>query len=209
MFLERILLKFRKVILSLLSLFLVISLVGGVFIFKAKAQSQGRDIGVTATVEAWLTFTVSTTTVSLTPPLVQSDGSLNIGTSPDIILNIGTNAYGGWQVRIKGANGGLKRTNPDYTIPTVNATGTVATGTEAYGANADDLVSGVTIGEYYDYYGTNTVGQISTQDSSLASKTSPNSPTDVVKMMIKASARDTTPPGNYSDTITLTALATL
>lgn len=211
---EKFLLRFRKEILAsfffLTILSLMVFLGKTIFSQKVQAQTATTTIGVAATVEAWLDFSVSTTSVNLLPPLVQADGTLNVGSSTDITLNVGTNAYNGWSVTIRGQNAGLLYGAIPHLIPTVAATGTVATGTEAYGANATSTLAGVIIGAYYDYYGTNVVGAIASSTSyTLASKGTSNSTQSVANMVVKASATATTPPGNYTDTITLTATANL
>ena len=214
MSLEEFVLKFRKeIIVAIISLgVLFIGFFGSGTLFqKGLAQTATGTVAVTAIVEAWLDFSATPTAVVLSPPLVQSDGTLNIGSSPPIDLILGTNAPNGWGITIRGANAGLYSTTTAHLIPTVVGTSTLATGTEAYGANATSTLSGVTIGSYYDYYGTNTVGEIASSTSyNLASKSTANSTQPVAKMQVKATASDVTPPaGNYSDTITLTATANL
>lgn len=217
MSLEEFVLKFRKeIIVTIFSLavVLVTNFLGGGTVFKggmAQAATTS-DIGVTAVVEAWIDFSATPTQVSLLPYLVQSDGTLNIGSSTDIVLSLGTNALNGWDIEIKGAQNGLYSTTSAYLIPTVSGTSTLATGTEAYGANATATLSGVEIDNtYYNFYGSNTVGEISSSTPhTLASKSSPNPTQSVVKLVVKATAANTTPPAdNYSDIITLTANANL
>lgn len=211
---EEFVLKFRKEIIAAIIFFgvvLIINLFGGETFQKVSAQEATTTIGVTAVVEAWLDFSVSPTSTTLQPPLVQADGTLNVGSSTDITLTLGTNAANGWGVTIKGDKGGLYSTARSHLIPSVTGTSTLATGTEAYGANATSTLSGVMIGDYYNYYDTNTVGEIVTSTSNnLASRGSPNTTQSVVNMKVKATASATTPPGNdYSDTIYLTATVNL
>lgn len=216
---EEFILKHRKEILVLLFglIFAVlinfwgekVSLPG--FVQKVEAQETTTTVVITAIVEAWLDFQATPTQVTLQPPLVMADGTLNIGSSTDIQLSLGTNAPAGWSISIRGQNNGLYSSSRAHLIPTVTGTSTLATGTEAYGANATSTMSGVTIGPYYDYYGTDTVGEISSSTSrTLGSKNSPNSFNPVANLKIKATASQTTPPGNdYSDTVILTATASL
>lgn len=206
--------RFREEIIAPI-LFLLIVLIanflgGGVF-EKIEAQQSTSTVGITAVVEAWLDFSVSPTSTTLQPPLLQADGTLNVGSSTAIALSLGTNAPNGWGITIKGQNAGLYSASRAHLISTVVGTSTIATGTEAYGANATSTLAGVTIESYYDYYGTNTVGEIASSTShSLASKSSANSTQSVANMQVKATATDTTPPAtDYSDTISLTATANL
>lgn len=193
-----------------LAMVLIANFWGGGSLPKIEAQESTSTVAITAIVEAWLDFSVTPTSTTLQPPLVQADGTLNVASSTDIVLTLGTNAPNGWGITIKGQNAGLYSSNRGHLIPTVVGTSTIATGTEAYGANATSTSAGVVIGNYYDYYGTNTVGEIATTSRNLASKSSPNSTRSVANMKVKATAAETTPPGNdYSDTITLTATANL
>ena len=204
--------KFRKLILLIIGGLAILVLIGtvGVELFTPKEVSADATstVGVTATVESWLTFQVSTTSVSLTPALVDSTGTPHIGSSTAITLTLGTNNTNGWSITIQGANGGLYSNTASHLISTVSGTSTLSAGTDGYGANATATYSGVTIGNYYDYWGTDTVGEIASSTShTLASKSDPNVQTDVVDMKIKAAAEATTPAANdYSDTITLTAI---
>ena len=207
--------KYRREILKTLLCLAIIGIlgliIGGSFRFLSPPLPVQADvtttIGVTAVVEAWLDFVATPTSVTLQPALVLADGTLNVGSSTAIDLQVGTNSIEGWNVKIRGENAGLFSPTATHTISTVSGTSTIATGTEAYGANATSTLSGVSIGSYYDYYGTDTVGEIaSSTDHTLAQKDSPNSTQSVVNMKIKATAAATTPPANnYGDTITLTA----
>lgn len=213
---ERVSDRREKIFLFLaigITLFSVVSLIWNFRPVNAQNESTTSEaVTVKATVQAWIDFEVSTTTLDLTPPLLQADGTLNIGSTPDLDLSLGTNAPLGWQIRIRGQNGGLYSSSANYTIPSVSGTSTLATGTEAYGANATSATSTVTIGSYYNYYGTNppVVGEIQTSDNVLASKTSKNPKVLVAKMQVKATASQVTPPGSdYQDVITLTAAGLL
>jgi len=211
---EVALLKFRKIFLIAIFSMAILGLlaIGTIKVFlpeKAMAQATSTTVGVTATVEEWLTFSVSPTTVTLSPALVDAAGTPHIGSSPDIALTLGTNSSDGWSIRIKGANGGLRSPTANYTISTVPGTSTLSAGIDGYGANATSSLSGVTIGAKYNYWGTDTVGEITTTDNTLAQKGSPNTEQQVALMKIKAAANVMTPSGNYSDTITLTALPSI
>jgi len=217
---EEFLLKNRKVILAgltclIASVLVFVSIIGGGYDYltqRAEAQTTtSTDITVTAIVEAWLSFEVSTTTLDITPPLVTADGTFNIGSTIDIGLSLGTNAENGWDIDIRGLRDGLYSTTTDHTIDSVSGTGVlVDTGVEGYGANATSTMTGATIGALYNSYGTDTVGEIITTDRQLATKATPNLAELVANMQVKAAAANDTPPAfDYSDTITLTATANL
>lgn len=211
---EEIFLRFRKEIilgLILLGVILSFNFVKVPLSQKVNAQQSTTTVGITAIVEAWLVFSVTPTSAFLSPPLVQADGTLNIGSSTEIVLNLGTNATNGWGITIKGQNGGLYSTSTGELIPTVSGTSTLVAGTDGYGANATSTLAGVTIGNYYNYYDTNTVGEIVTSTSrTLASKSTSNSTQSVAKMKVKAATTaERRPAANYSDTIVLTATANL
>lgn len=165
------------------------------------------DIFIAATVQPWLYFEVSPLTLNLSPDLVSQEGVFNIGETPDVIFKVGTSNPGGWEIKIKGKNNGLKSLNTNYTISSVNGTSTLMAGREGYGAQAISILTGVLINSIYDYYGTDIVGEIIEDYRSLASRFSSNALTEVVKMKIKASASITTPSDiEYSDIIILTII---
>jgi hypothetical protein len=155
--------------------------------------------------------------VTLTPSLVDAAGTAHIASSTNIDLQVGTNSTGGWNVTIQGKYGGLchsSATGTSCSDPTNNLIASVATGgttalsagTDGYGANATNTLSGVTIGTYYANWNTDTVGAIASSTSqTLASKTSANSAQSVAYLKIKAASETTQKSGSYYDTITLTA----
>jgi hypothetical protein len=180
------------------------------------ASAATGTVGVTATVNEWLTFSVSTTSVALSPDLVDSAGGTHVGSSTDITLNLGTNSANGWSISVKGAtpsgtcaNGGLVNSaSSSIAICQPSVTSTLAAGTDGYGANATATLADVTIAANYNYWGSTTVGELDTTDSTLASKNSPNAATNVVTMKVYAACDALQPSGQYTDTITLTAVAT-
>lgn len=184
-------------LVSLLGLSGIIGLPGFV-----SAATETETVVVTATIEPFLTFTVSPTSTSLTPYLVTSTGGTNIASSTNISLSVGTNDTDGWSIEIKGANDGL--VNGGTTIDSVTASSTIAAGTDGYGANASGEAS-VTIGSYYDYWGSEDVGEIRTAGQTLASKATANAHGLVATMKVYAASISTNPAGSYTDTITLTA----
>jgi len=208
---EEFILKHRQTILKALTCLVLTAVVslclGPTSLFKRAEAQEQEDVVVTATIEAWMDFQVSPTSTSITPALVGIDGSVSIGSTADINLQVGTNNPLGWNVTARGTNDGLYSTTTDYTISTVSATSTLAAGTDGYGANAESTLAGATIGNLYDYYGSNTVGEITTTTANtLVDKSSANGMGSVANMQIRAAATSTVPAAtNYSDTITLTA----
>lgn len=159
-------------------------------------------VGVTATVQAWLAIEVSPTSVTLSPDLVDAAGDAHIGSSTQNVgISVGTNNSSGWSVTIEGLNNGLASST--NLIASVTGSSTLAAGTDGYGANATNSITGVTIADYYKYWGTTDVGQIATS-TNLASKTNPQSLQQVALMKVYAAATSTKPSGSYQDTITLT-----
>lgn len=163
------------------------------------ASAATETVIVTATVQESLSISVSPTSTALSPDLVDLGGSTYIGSSADISIVVSTNNSGGYNLTIEGANNGLATSS--YLIASVTATGTIAAGTDGYGANATSVQATITAN--YDYWGTNIVGQIATS-SALSSYSSPvtNSTTTI---KVEAAADSLQEAGTYEDTITLTA----
>ena len=186
----------------------------GVLIMSGMAVSPGSvlaatstaTVTVTATVEPWINIGVSTTSVALTPSLVDSLGNTYVGSSTVIDVNVGTNNSTGWTVNIKGTNNGLyKSAAPTSTIASVTGTSTITAGNDGYGANATSVLAGTTVGSYYNYWATTTVGEIKTGGQTFATTSAPNALQNVVDMKVYATATSTKPSGSYSDDIILTA----
>ncbi len=176
-------------------------------ISPAQAEELSHDIAIAAMVEAWLYFEISPLIIDLEPDLVAADGSLNIGQSEPVIVSIGTNSPDGWSIEIKGQNSGLKSPAADYTIFSISGTSTLSAGTDGYGANATSSLSGVFIGDFYQYYDTDTVGQIISQPTLLAFNHNRHALAEVARIRIKAAASLLTPAANdYSDEINITLL---
>ena len=162
-----------------------------------------KTIVVTAVVQESLTFSVSVTSTTLTPDLVDTAGNAAIGSSTNITLSLGTNA-GKWKIEVNGADTvGMVRLGGSETI--VSVSGTIATGTNGYGLNATTSYAGVTIDPVYNYWGTPTVGPATTTLRTLATKQTGNASATVATIKIYAAATSTQVAGNYRDTITLTA----
>lgn len=166
-----------------------------------------QDILIAAIVQPWLYFEISTTTLTLSPDLVTPEGYFNIAETDDIILKVATNNEGGWQIKIKGKNGGLKSLATGYLLASVSGTSTLVVKKEGFGAQATSTLSGVLINPIYDYYGTNIVGEISKENKVLAWKLSRNPLAEVAKVKIKASASVMTPAGlDYQEQLIFTII---
>ena len=188
--------------------------ISGMIALPNPAEAATATVGVTATVQEWLTFSVNPTSVTLTPDLVDTAGNTAVGSSTAVTLTLGTNSADGWSIDARGATatttcaqGGL--VSGSYSICQPSATSTLAAGTDGYGANATDTLTGVTIAANYAYWGTNTVGELNDTDSDFASKTSSNASSDVASMKVLTASDALQEPGSYTDTITLTAIASL
>ena len=188
--------------------------ISGMIALLNPAEAATATVGVTATVQEWLTFSVNPTSVTLTPDLVDTAGNTAVGSSAAVTLTLGTNSPDGWSIDARGATavatctqGGL--VSGSYKICQPSATSTLAAGTDGYGANASTTLTGVTIAANYDYWGTNTVGELNDADSDFASKTSSNASSDVASMKVLAASDALQEAGSYTDTITLTAIASL
>lgn len=164
-----------------------------------------RTIVVTAVVQEWLTFSVSVTSTTLTPDLVDTAGNTAVGSSTSITLSLGTNA-GAWKIEVNGTDTtGMVRVGGSETIASVNPTGTITAGINGYGLNATGSLAGVNIDPRYAFWGTNAVGGVTTTLRSLATKANANASATVATIKIYAAATSTQVAGNYRDTITLTA----
>ncbi len=192
---------------AVLILFCILFFWRGVEKIDAQQVEISQDVLIAAVVQIWLDFRISTTTLELLPPLVAVDGTLNVGSSTDVVLSLGTNNSGGWDIKIKSLNNGLYSSAADYTISSSAPVSDLVAGTEGYGANATSLFSGVSIEEIYDYYGTDTVGELVNQYRVLSFYDSYHQMVDIVKLQIKAAASLMTPSGyDYQDTIVITII---
>jgi len=161
------------------------------------------DITVSATVQEWITLGVTTSSVALSPDLVDTAGNTAIASSSSIGITVGTNNAGGWHLSVQSANG--KLTTSTYNILTCDTTSTIAAGTDMYGVNATTSYGGVTISTNYDYWGQDIVGTASTTDQTFAEKSSGNTSTTVASMKIMAACDDQQEAETYADTLTITA----
>ncbi len=196
--------KRKFIFIALLACFIFFS---GIFFNKetVRAQELSEDIAIAAIVDMWFYFEILPVLADLEPALVEADGSLNIGTTPDIVLRVGTNNNNGWEIKIRGRNNGLRSSATDHTINSVSNFSLLTAGTDGYGMNATGTLEGVLVEEIYDHYGTDTVGELIDNYNLLASRNSLNMTSDVLRIQIKAAASIMTPVGeDYLDIITIT-----
>jgi hypothetical protein len=177
------------------------------------ATTVQQSVGVTATVNEWLTFTISTSSVTLTPDLVTTAGATNIASSSVIDLNLGTNSADGWSISATGTNNGLLSGSNTIATPAAGNTTTTAAGTDAYGIQAATTsATGVNIATMYKVssdFTSNVVGSIRTASQIFATSTAQFADnTNVIDMKVKASCDALQPSGSYTDTVYLTAIAT-
>ena len=189
-----------------IGLFLTIAMMAGLVEINVPsvqaAASTSTSVDVSATVSEWISLSVTSTSLTLSPNLVDTAGGTHIGDSPDDNITIGTNNTGGWSLTVSGS-GSL--TSGSYNIYTCGTTSTIAAGTDMYGIQATSSVSGVTVGSYYDNWGTTVVGTASTTAQTVLSKSSSNSAQQVGTFKVRAACDSQQEPGTYTDTLTLTA----
>jgi len=176
----------------------------GMMAMPSSVSAATETVEVSATVSAWLSFAVTPTTTSITPDLVTSAGGINIGESDYIKITTGTNGVSGYSLDIKSANASL-----DYgaTDTIVSASATLVAGTDGYGAQATSSDGDVTIGVWYNMAtSTNDVGALQATDRDLAD-TNGETSDDISWLTLKAAATSTKAIGTYTDTLTLTLLA--
>ena len=161
------------------------------------------DITVSATVQEWITLGVSTSSVVLSPVLLDTGGNTAIGSSTNIGITVGTNNAGGWHLSVQSSGG--KLTGGGFDILSCDATSSITAGTDMYGLNATTSYAGASISTNYDYWGEDIVGTASTTDQTFAQKSTDNASTTVATIKIMAACDVTQEPETYSDTLTITA----
>jgi hypothetical protein len=170
---------------------------------EANAATATSSVLVTATVQAWLSFSLSATSTTLAPDLVNTAGGTSIGSSSVINLTLGTNATGGYSVSLISANGALKSGGYSIQSAANTASSTISAGTNNYGVEGSSTVA--TVGGIYNYWNSSIIGPAA---STSAVFTSHNiqAASEVTAMKIFAAAAATQFAGTYTDTITLTAV---
>lgn len=168
------------------------------------------QVGVSATVQPSLSFSISDTSVgfgTLTENNVYyATGDENGATSEPgadlpVNLTVSTNAPNGVAITVKDANDGLYSSDASYTISAV-ASSAVSGGSEGFGVYGKGAAS-LTIDEGFDNDTTSDVA-ISSSYQTFATAASSVSGADV-DLVMNAGVSGTTPAGGYSDTITCIA----
>lgn len=159
----------------------------------AVAILTNDQIGVSATVNPSLSFSISETSLDL--GILTSSSVSEAGPST---LTVSTNASNGVVIDIKDENSGLS--NGSHTIPATGSGGITA-GTEGYGVYGDNA-SGLTVDEGFDNDSSDV--PISTSYQTFATASGPVNSAHV-NLNVKAAISGSTPPGSYSDTITVIA----
>lgn len=167
-----------------------------------RVSAATETIAVTATVSEWISFSVSPTTTSLSPNLVDTSGNTAVASSSNITLVCGTNDDSGFNIQIREDNndGLISGAN---SINLASATGTLVAGTDGYGVNATTTSSNTSIATNYNYWSTTTVGQITNTAQNL-STCSDQIASSTTTMKIYAACDSLQPSGSYTDTITVT-----
>jgi len=204
---DKFVLKYRKSIVGAMAISLVMVMSFGPILSNISAQeTDDDDVDITATVQEWITFAIDDLDLELSPDLVESDGSTNIGVaSADI--NIGTNSGSGWHLTVQGLNDGLLEDGiGDHLIDTVEGRAELTAGSDGYGVTIQDIFAQeLTIPANYANDG-NFVGEVPSETpAEVANYDSPHAAADVATFHVRAAAQSTTPAGDYKDTITITA----
>ena len=175
-------------------------------------ETEYGPLATAATVAPSITFDIDTaaTDISTTAPYAVSFTKLFpatvVNSTEKIWVSLNTNAVSGAAIYIASANGGLKSTTANFTIP--SATADLAAATTGYGAQnlTATQTSGGPITSTSPYNGAgNNVGIINTTTRQLFSTTVPITG-GRTSTQITAKAAITTKAGNdYADTLTLTA----
>lgn len=199
--------RWLKILEKSLILSLFLFLLNIEIIYAQPPPEIPRDILIAAIVQPWLYFEISPLNLPLSPDLVSPEGVFQIGESPEVIFKVGTNNEGGWEIKIRGKNGGLKSQATGYLLSTISGTSTLIAGNEGYGAQATSTLEGTILNPIYDFYQTDIVGEVPQDYRFLAIKYSRNSLAEVAKMKIKASASVMTPAGvDYTEEIISTII---
>ena len=158
-------------------------------------------VAITATVNEWLTFTVSNTSVTLSPELVDTVGGTHIGSSTDLTFTLGTNSDNGYSMTIGDNNNGLK--SGANLIQLSAASTSITNGVDGFGVQATSTM--MTVRSQFAF-GTSTdwVGRVASSTVSLATNGSPGT-AQLMYMKVKASCDNLQPNGSYTDTLYITA----
>lgn len=156
------------------------------------------DVTITGTVEPTLTLTLSSQSCGL--------GTLtsSIISTCNYTTTVATNATGGYTSYIRATDGLLSGANEINTGTTVDE-GTEAYGVATNGANNVDIQEGITCPASGGTTAVTTTALIDNTDMSLATATAPVSSAATI-VCHAASITGTTQAGNYTQTVTITAV---
>ncbi len=159
---------------------------------------SSSTVTVSATVASSVTCSTNNTSTAF--------GTLTTATiatsTPNASSTISCNTGNGCTLSVNDANAGLATSSPAYTIPTTR--GALSAGAEGYGIRATTTATGsggaLTIKSIYLVEG-NSVGELNTTSTVLASSTASISSREVV-VYHRAAISGTTQAASYTDTIT-------
>jgi hypothetical protein len=176
----------------------------GKFAVSIPEASGDDQIPVNATVNPTITFTVVNTAFAL-----GDLSSSSISTSGLNDISVGTNASGGYSVKVQDV-GGTGAANPglyDTAASTLvaSATATLSTNNEGYGGQCEVHAGSGTCGFALTSAGESVTGFLDNSWATFASYGSKPSATDVFHIRVKASISTATTAGYYQDTLTLVA----
>jgi hypothetical protein len=178
---------------------------------RVLADTATETISITATVEASISLMVSTSSVHLSPSLVDINGVPNIGSSTNITLTAGTNDSGGYSINIgdpgpSGNSGALCHSGGCATGALYSADAVLVAGTDGYGVQATTTDSDVTVDSDFNYWGNEHVGNVTSTLDLMASTGGPTFG-DQILIKIKAAAATSTQTGTYDDQLQLTCVS--
>ena len=187
-------------------LFTVLVLAGIVSLPNFVSAANPETVNVTATISEWLSLALTTNTANL-GELVSSAGVLTVGSATSGIT-ASSNSSDGYSVTIIGTNGGLNGSNGGSIVtPATGVTTTCSTstdGTNAYCAQATSAT--LAVSSPFNVSG-NVVGSVASSSQKMLSSTYATT-TKTATLTVKASANKYDQNGTYTDTLTLTAVAT-
>ena len=163
-------------------------------------------VSVTAQVREWASLTASST-AALSPDMVDYSGNLSIASSSGLGFISKSNSGDGYSVTVQGDGDNRLDGSISGTIDSVGAgaTSTIVAGTDGYGIQATSTES--TVASIYDNWGDNIMGPI----RAAVTIVNKDAPTDAdghyTSFRIAAACDVQQGSGEYSDTITLTILA--
>lgn len=164
----------------------------------------GTVFSSTVTVSATVASSVTCSTDNTSTSFGTLTSSVIATSTPNASSTMSCNTGTGCTLSINDASAGLATSSPAYTIPTVRTT--LSAGTEGYGIIATTTATGsggtLSIKSIYlNSFTGNTVGELNTTSTVLASSTASVSNREVV-VKHKAAVSGTTQAASYADTIT-------